>query len=36
LVKQKIFDSIGFKTSNFSVVDLAKASDASLGYDLKK
>ena len=36
LVKQKIFDSIGFATSNFSIHDLAKANDASFGYGLKK
>ena len=36
LIKQKIFDSIGFTTSNFSITDLAKAKDASLGYGLKK
>ncbi len=36
LVKQKIFDSLGFKTSNFSVNDLAISTDASLGYELKK
>jgi CubicO group peptidase (beta-lactamase class C family) len=36
IVQQKIFDSIGFKTSNFSVHTLAKAADASFGYGLKK
>ncbi len=35
LIQQKIFDSIGFKNANFSVHDLAKAADASLGYGLK-
>ncbi|MEI2710883.1 MAG: serine hydrolase [Chitinophagaceae bacterium] len=35
IVQQKIFDSIGFKTSNFSVIDLAKAADYSYGYTVK-
>lgn len=36
LVKEKIFDSIGFKTSNFSIIDLSKSADYSFGYGLKK
>lgn len=36
IIQQKIFDSLGFKTSNFSVHDLAKATDASFGYAVKK
>ncbi len=36
IVKEKIFDSLEMKRSNFSVNDLAKDKDASLGYRLKK
>ena len=36
LVKEKIFDSLGMSTSNFSVKDMAKSSDASIGYEVRK
>jgi CubicO group peptidase (beta-lactamase class C family) len=36
LVKEKIFDSIGMKTSNFSVTDMEKSSDAAKGYYVRK
>ena len=36
LVKGKIFDSIGMKTTNFSVSDMEKSNDASKGYYVRK
>jgi len=36
LVKEKLFDSLDFKYSNFSVHDLAKSKDAALGYRVVK
>jgi CubicO group peptidase (beta-lactamase class C family) len=36
VVKEKLFDSLDFKRSNFSVQDMAKASDAALGYRVIK
>jgi hypothetical protein len=33
-VKENIFNPLGMSTSNFSVRDMAKVSDASLGYDV--
>ena len=36
LVKEKFFDSLGMKTSNFSVLDMTKSGDAALGYYVKK
>ncbi len=35
-IKEKIFTPLGMTNSNFSVTDLAKAPDASLGYTLYK
>lgn len=35
-IKEKIFTPLGMTNSNFSVTDLAKAQDASLGYTLYK
>ncbi|MBS1575864.1 MAG: serine hydrolase [Bacteroidetes bacterium] len=36
LVKQKFFDSLGMKTSNFSITDMEKSSDAAKGYYVRK
>lgn len=36
LVKEKIFDSIGMKTSNFSIADMEKSDDAAKGYSVRK
>jgi CubicO group peptidase (beta-lactamase class C family) len=35
-VKEKLFSPLGMSNSNFSVLDLQKNKDASLGYGLKK
>jgi CubicO group peptidase (beta-lactamase class C family) len=35
-VKEKLFDPLEMKSSNFSIVDLQKNNDASIGYGLKK
>jgi CubicO group peptidase (beta-lactamase class C family) len=35
LIKEKIFDSLGMKNSNFSVTDLEKTPDHSIGYNVK-
>jgi len=36
IVKEKIFDSLDFNRSNFTIQDLAKASDAAKGYTVRK
>lgn len=35
LIKEKIFDSLGMKNSNFSITDLEKNPDHSIGYNVK-
>ncbi|MBR2648097.1 MAG: serine hydrolase [Sediminibacterium sp.] len=35
-VREKIFKPLGMNKTNFSIKDLAKDADASLGYDVKK
>ncbi|MES1223802.1 MAG: serine hydrolase, partial [Bacteroidota bacterium] len=36
IVKEKIFDSLGMNTTNFSVSDMEKSSDAAKGYYVRK
>lgn len=36
LIKEKIFDSLNMTQTNFSVKDMEKSSDASIGYDVEK
>jgi len=36
LIKEKFFDSLGMTTSNFSVKDMERSNDASIGYYVKK
>ena len=36
LVKEKIFTPLGMTNSNFSVNDMTKSADASIGYEVKK
>ncbi|MBC7849731.1 MAG: serine hydrolase [Chitinophagaceae bacterium] len=36
LVKEKFFDQLGMTTSNFSVTEMSKSSDAAIGYSVKK
>ncbi len=36
LVKEKILDSLGMKTTNFSVSDMEKSNDAAAGYYVRK
>ena len=36
LIKEKIFTSLGMTGSNFSVNDMMKSADASIGYEVKK